>query len=77
MFLTDTRKNLLAALLLPAGGPESNEKIHRSRPIGSGGSHVDSTQKESFTVKSRGHGLQVEHRGMDAIRTQYPMKSQF
>ena len=39
------------------------EKIRRPCPIGSGGSHVDSIQKESLNGKSRGHCLQVEHRG--------------
>ena len=31
------------ALLMPAEAPESIEKIRRPRPIGSGGSQVDST----------------------------------
>ena len=39
------------------------EKIRRPCPIGSWGSHVDSIRKESLNGESRGHCLQVEHRG--------------
>ena len=48
---------------MPAEALERIEKIRRPRPNGSGGSHMDSSRKESFTGRSRGHCLQVEHRG--------------